>query len=111
MTPQITTRTIVTQKDCAASSLCRPRLPPIGTAPALSAMRLGWLRLVGCAVIAGSRGLDRAGDEAGHFLGRAVPDRLVGDFVAAAQHGDAIGDGEHVGHAVADQEEDRKSVV
>ena len=42
--------------------------------------------------------------------GRALRDRLVGHLLAAPQHDDAVGDGEHVGHAVADQH-DRDAVV
>ena len=35
--------------------------------------------------------------------GEVVAGRLVGDLGAAPQHDDAVADGEHVGHAVADQ--------
>ena len=42
--------------------------------------------------------------EPGHFLGRAVGDRLLGDLAAAAQDRDAVAHGEHVGHAMADQD-------
>src|SRR3712207_6225494 len=36
-----------------------------------------------------------AGDEARHLFGARLADGLVGDLVAAAQHHDPVGDGEH----------------
>src|SRR5471030_1916959 len=107
---------MVTQNDWLASIAGRRLVPPIGMAPASSApaswaTRLGRVRLLRSAVIAASGGPDRAGDEAGHLLGRALRDRLVGDLVAAAQHDDAIGDGEDVGHAMADQEDGDAAVA
>ena len=37
--------------------------------------------------------------------GLDLRDRLLGDLAAAAEHDDAVGDGEDVGHAVADQDD------
>lgn len=49
--------------------------------------------------------LNGAGDQAGHLLGGGRRDRLVCYLLAAAQHRDAIGDREDVGHPVADQDD------
>src|SRR5262245_9648380 len=51
-----------------------------------------------------SCGDDGAGDEPGHLLGAGRGHGLVGHLGPAAQHHDAIGHREHVGHAMADQD-------
>src|SRR5215475_3035954 len=50
-----------------------------------------------------SRGIDRSRDQAGDFLGTGPRDRLFRDPDATAQHQHAVGDGEDVRHAMADQ--------
>src|SRR5262245_60379395 len=51
-----------------------------------------------------SGGGDRARDEPGHLLGAGRRDGLVGHLGPAAEHYDAIGHREDVGHAMADQD-------
>src|SRR5262245_36288930 len=51
-----------------------------------------------------SRRGDRPCDQASHLLGRGGADWLVGHLVSAPEHDDAVSNGEHVGHAVADQD-------
>src|SRR5688500_6375669 len=50
-----------------------------------------------------SGGMDRSRDQAGDLLGTRFGDRLLRNLSAAAEHEDAVGDGEDVGHAMADQ--------
>src|ERR1700748_1666766 len=53
---------------------------------------------------------DRASDQSGHFLWRSRCDGLVGDLASAAQDDDAVGEREHVRHAMADQD-DRQALL
>src|SRR5690348_4575735 len=54
-------------------------------------------------VCATSGMLDCPRDQAGHFLRARFGDRFLGDLAAAAKHRHAVGNGEDVGHAVADE--------
>src|SRR5215471_14016782 len=54
--------------------------------------------------------MDRSRDQAGDLLGARGGDGFLRHLAAAAQHEDAIGYGEDVGHAVADQH-DRDALV
>src|SRR6266704_1926746 len=72
--------TMVTQNAWLASIAGRRLVPPVGIASISWTLGLASVRLLGWAVIAASRRPDGAGDEAGHLLGRALLDRLVGDL-------------------------------
>src|SRR5262249_47214849 len=97
---------MVTQKACLAMSRCR--IPGCGRGVALwlamSMIRRSLVSRVSPSVLP-LGGPDRAGDQARHLLRRALMDRLVGDLVAAAHDDDPVGDGEDVGHSVADEDD------
>src|SRR4029077_10419713 len=100
---QVAATATVTQNDCAESIVVQRFWPPISTGAAASVIPSGLPPV--CSAVMGCSGRSNgAGDEARHLLRRAHACGLIGDLVPAAQHGDAVGDGEDVGHAVTDQQ-------
>src|SRR6476646_7541988 len=102
MITQITIKAIVTQKAWLATSDCQSvfSLTPStdSMATELCGVAGGVLRVA--SVMASSRGMDSAGDEARDLLRRARRDALVGDLAAAAHHHHAVAHLENVRHAV-----------
>src|SRR5688572_33023472 len=48
-------------------------------------------------------GMDGSRDQAGHLFGARFGDRLLSHLAPSAEHQDAVGDRNDVGHTVADQ--------
>src|SRR5271170_6375645 len=49
--------------------------------------------------------VDRAGDQPGHFFWTGGGDRFLRDLAAASHHRHPVANREHIGHAMADQDD------